>query len=133
MGDQKKNNCLEITEVVILMFGALVGAIGCLSRPDYNLPIFLFTYVITKYFNDTTMDQVNQFFCLVLMMWSFAVDALFLVFIAYGLWDMKSWHQLAGWETGVHTCTWVCCIIGMVIKLGYILYKFIKGVAQIQD
>ena len=125
MAGQKSSNCKEITEVVFLQLGAVVGAIGCLSRADYNLPIFLFTYVITKYFNDDAMDQVNQFFCLILMMWSFAVDALFLIFVAGDLWATPQWKQLAGWETGVHTCTWVVCCIGMGIKLGYILFKLI--------
>ena len=33
----------------IFLFGALIGAIGCLGRPDYNLPIFLFAYIAWNY------------------------------------------------------------------------------------
>lgn len=29
----------------LFLVGALLGAIGCLSRADYNLPIFLFAYI----------------------------------------------------------------------------------------
>jgi hypothetical protein len=46
---QTRDTVKEGCETAFLIFGALVGAIGCLTRPDYNLPIFLFTYVITKY------------------------------------------------------------------------------------
>lgn len=33
----------------IFLLGALIGAIGCLGRPDYNLPIFLFAYIAWNY------------------------------------------------------------------------------------
>lgn len=33
----------------IFLGGALFGAIGCLSRADYNLPIFLFAYIAWNY------------------------------------------------------------------------------------
>ena len=133
MATQKQSQCKEITEVAFLQAGSVIGAIGCLARPDYNLPIFLFTYVITKYFKDDAMDYVNQFFCIILMGWSFAVDIIFLIFIAAELWDSKDYKHLAGWEDGLHTCAWVCCFIGMIIKLGYILFKFIgegKGMCE---
>lgn len=33
----------------IFLLGALLGAIGCLGRPDYNLPVFLFAYIAWNY------------------------------------------------------------------------------------
>jgi DNA-binding transcriptional regulator WhiA len=33
----------------IFLAGAFLGAIGCLSRADYNLPIFLFAYIAWNY------------------------------------------------------------------------------------
>ena len=33
----------------LFLFGAFLGAIGCLARPDYNLPIFLFAYITWSY------------------------------------------------------------------------------------
>lgn len=29
--------------------GAVIGAIGCLGRADYNLPVFLFAYIAWSY------------------------------------------------------------------------------------
>ncbi len=33
----------------IFLLGALVAAIGCLGRADYNLPVFLFAYIAWNY------------------------------------------------------------------------------------
>ena len=121
---QKSNTCVETTEVVFLILGALIGAIGCLSRPDYNLPIFLFTYVITKYFATSADGDKDQLFCIILMAWSFGVDALFIIFVYSDIWESSEYKSLAGWEDELHTCSLVCCIINMIVKLCYILFKF---------
>lgn len=33
----------------LFLGGAFLGAIGCLTRADYNLPIFLFAYITWNY------------------------------------------------------------------------------------
>ena len=33
----------------LFLFGAILGAIGCLGRADYNLPVFLFAYIAWSY------------------------------------------------------------------------------------
>lgn len=33
----------------LFLFGAVLGAIGCLGRADYNLPVFLFAYIAWNY------------------------------------------------------------------------------------
>jgi len=33
----------------IFLLGAILGAIGCLGRADYNLPVFLFAYIAWNY------------------------------------------------------------------------------------
>lgn len=33
----------------IFLLGAVLGAIGCLGRADYNLPVFLFAYIAWSY------------------------------------------------------------------------------------
>ena len=37
----------------IFLCGAFLGAIGCLGRADYNLPVFLFAYIAWIYMNVT--------------------------------------------------------------------------------
>lgn len=36
------------------LLGAVIGAIGCLGRADYNLPVFLFAYIAWSYLRVTT-------------------------------------------------------------------------------
>jgi hypothetical protein len=33
----------------LFLIGAVIGAIGCLGRADYNLPVFLFAYIAWSY------------------------------------------------------------------------------------
>lgn len=33
----------------LFLLGAVIGAIGCLGRADYNLPVFLFAYIAWTY------------------------------------------------------------------------------------
>ena len=33
----------------LFLLGALLAAIGCLGRADYNLPVFLFAYIAWIY------------------------------------------------------------------------------------
>lgn len=33
----------------LFLLGAILGAIGCLGRADYNLPVFLFAYISWNY------------------------------------------------------------------------------------
>ena len=42
---------VDCTTVIpkIFLIGALLGAIGCLSKADYNLPVFLFAYIAWNY------------------------------------------------------------------------------------
>lgn len=120
---QTRDTVKEGCETAFLVFGALVGAVGCLTRPDYNLPIFLFTYVITKYFTKGIEDDKDQFFCLILMAWSFAIDALFFIFVYGEVWDTTAYHTLAKFEDGLHTMAVICVAINACVKLGYIIFK----------
>ena len=42
---------MEAVVPKIFLVGAVLGAIGCLARADYNLPIFLFAYIAWSYLN----------------------------------------------------------------------------------
>ena len=79
--------------------------------------------MITKYFATYKDSDKDQLFCLILMMWSFGVDVLFLIFIYYDIWDTKEYQALAAWEDNIHTTAAVCCLINMGIKGAYIVFK----------
>ena len=126
MVTKSSDSCKEITEVVVLILGAVVASVGCLTRPDYNLPIFLFTLVITRYFTKSVDDSKDQFFCIILFLWSFAVDVCWLIFVYAEVWDTKEYQALAKWEDGLHTASTICMFINAGIKLAYVIFKFIS-------
>lgn len=44
----KKDVVMNVIPYLFLL-GAVIGAIGCLGRADYNLPVFLFAYIAWSY------------------------------------------------------------------------------------
>ena len=44
----------------IFLLGAVTGAIGCLGRADYNLPVFLFAYIAWSYLPVLSVNLVSQ-------------------------------------------------------------------------
>jgi len=44
----------------LFLLGALFGAIGCLGRADYNLPVFLFAYIAWIYMQVASTEPENQ-------------------------------------------------------------------------
>ena len=45
----KGNKALASYVPYLFLLGAVIGAIGCLGRADYNLPVFLFAYIAWNY------------------------------------------------------------------------------------
>ena len=45
----KGNKALSNYVPYLFLLGAVIGAIGCLGRADYNLPVFLFAYIAWNY------------------------------------------------------------------------------------
>ena len=44
----------------LFLLGALFGAIGCLGRADYNLPVFLFAYIAWIYMQVSSKEPEDQ-------------------------------------------------------------------------
>ena len=44
----------------LFLVGALFGAIGCLGRADYNLPVFLFAYIAWIYMQVNLEEPENK-------------------------------------------------------------------------
>ena len=49
----------------LFLLGALFGAIGCLGRADYNLPVFLFAYIAWIYMQVHSLESKNKRYSLV--------------------------------------------------------------------
>lgn len=119
----------------LFLVGAIVGAVGCLSRPDYNLPVFLFSYIVWHYLEDKTHDvpytaitagglnnmvdglKSKKNRIVVLLIWSLIVDVLWSFYIAMRSWNSTAYEQLANWEGGLHWCSFICMLINFVLKI----------------
>ena len=124
--DQNKTaGCKESVEKALLGCGILCGMIGCLSRADYNLPIFLFTYVTVNIFKSKSADgDKDIFWCMLLLAFSFLIDVLFFTFVYFEVWKSTEYEAIAKWEDNLHDASAMCCIINMGIKAAYIIFKF---------
>ena len=95
----KPNECVGSIETTLLTLGALTGAVSCMCRADYNLPIFLFTYVITNVFKKKDCEGDRDIFCcIILMLWSFFIDVLFFSFVYFKVWESNEFKAIASWE-----------------------------------
>ena len=45
----------------IFLLGAVLAAIGCLGRADYNLPVFLFAYIAWQYLSEQKLTVIGLF------------------------------------------------------------------------
>merc|ERR1712194_410613 len=123
--ENKKANCKESVEKSLLGCGILAGMVGCMARADYNLPIFLFTYVtVTIFKSKNSNGDVALFWCIILMAWSFFIDFLFFTFVYFDVWKSTEYEAIAKWEDDLHTASSMCCLISMGIKAAYIIFKF---------
>ena len=118
----------------IFLLGSFLGAIGCLSRADYNLPIFLFAYIAWNYLNVSfrfnlnlfspiliTFLQRQQVYVILLFVFSLIVDIIWYFFIVRKVWGSDDYIHLAPWETKLHsTVNWVAGI-NFVLKVRNIL------------
>lgn len=101
----------------IFLAGAVVGAVGCLGRADYNLPVFLFGYVAFSYLRG------QKHLVAAIFAFSVIVDLLWFFFIYLNVWMRDEYVNLAKWETGIHKMCLVVTIINFVLKVGSVSYS----------
>lgn len=102
----------------IFLFGALLAAIACLGRADYNLPVFLFAYIAWNYMSNQKMNVILFF------AFSLVVDIIWAIVIAWKTWFDPAYEKLAPWEHGLHYMTIVLVCINFVLKIVSIILSF---------
>lgn len=101
----------------LFLTGAVIGAIGCLGRADYNLPVFLFGYVAFNYLRG------HKHLVAAIFLFSVIVDVLWFFFIYLNVWMRDEYVDLAKWETGIHKMCLVVTIINLVLKVTEVSYS----------
>ena len=102
----------------IFLAGALLGAIGCLGRSDYNLPVFLFAFIAWNYL----ANQKSVVTCL--FAFSLIVDVIWFFVIGWGTWSSDAYAKLAPWEGGLHKVTKIVVAINFILKIASIGLSF---------
>ena len=54
---------------------------------------------------------------ILLLIWATCVDVMWFFGIALYIWDSDAYEKLAGWESNLHWCCFICACINFVIKL----------------
>ena len=97
----------------VFLAGAVIGAIGCLGRADYNLPVFLFGYVAFNYLRG------HKLLVCVIFAFSVIIDVLWFIFIYLNVWMRNEYTNLAPWETNIHKMCFIITCINLVMKVKF--------------
>ena len=99
----------------MLITGAVLGALACFVRPDYNLPLYMFIYIMRK--NTHILDTLERFKILFLMFITWVVDLVWLLYWA----PFYRSDKMRDWEYGIHMFTIIVVILEFVFKLAMML------------
>lgn len=98
--------------------GAVFGGLSCFARPDFNLPLYAFIYLMWDHglvsnFYLTAQDEKYRILGLMVVTW--VVDFIWLVY--WGpFWNSE---EMKDWERGVHSWTLFWSSVGFLFKVSY--------------
>ncbi len=95
----------------MLVIGAVLGALACFVRPDYNLPLYMFIYIMRK--NTQICSGGEKIKMMILMFVTWIVD---LIWLLYWTPFFRS-EKMKDWEYGIHMFTVVVVIIEFIYKI----------------
>ena len=95
----------------LCIIGAILGALACFVRPDYNLPLYMFIYIMRK--NAEVCTGGEKIKMLVLMFITWVVDFVWLLYWA----PFYRSDKMKDWEYGIHMFTIIIVVIEFIYKL----------------
>jgi len=99
-----------------LLIGAGIGAFNCLTRPDYNVIIYLYIFFIFDSCNDNkemqSSEKLNSFFFL---LFSLLIDLFWTLF-----WSGK-WSHIKDFERTIHVIVIITSWVAIGLK-GFIIF-----------
>ncbi|CAG9323470.1 unnamed protein product [Blepharisma stoltei] len=90
-----------------------ISILCCLARPDFNLPLFVFAWLIWS-----EADKSQRIRVFYLMIITFIVDFIWLCYWG-SVWNNEI--DSGNWESGVHHFVFALCVINFIIKLAAIV------------
>ena len=99
-----------------LLAGAALGAFNCLTRPDYNLVIYLYLYFIWDYCSDNQEVQAKE----KLNSWFFLIFSI-IIDLSWTLFWSGKWSHIKDFERTIHVIVILTSWIGIVLK-GFVIF-----------
>ena len=93
----------------VFLVCAGISILCCLARPDFNLPLFVFAWLIWK-----EGDEIQKFRVIILMVVTFIVDFIWLCYWGSAWGDE---NESGAWEAGVHHIVFAMSIINFIVKV----------------
>jgi len=101
---------------LFLVIGAAIAAFNCLTRPDYNLIIYLYIYFVFDSCNDNkemqSSEKLNTWFFLI---FSILIDLFWTMF-----WSGK-WSHIKDFERTIHVIVIITSWVAIGLK-GFIIF-----------
>lgn len=101
---------------IFLLIGAGIAAFNCLTRPDYNLIIYLYIYFIFDSCNDNkemqASEKLNSWFFLI---FSILIDLFWTLF-----WSGK-WSHIKDFERTIHVIVIITSWVAIGVK-GFLIF-----------
>jgi len=107
---------MELEGIVpkVFLLCAGLATLSCLARPDFNLPLFVFAWLI---WTEPEKEIRVKFWGLMVV--TFLVDFIWLCY-----WGSAWTGESGSWESGIHHFVLAMSIINFLVKLGAIVLVF---------
>ena len=98
----------------LFLVQAIIACFTCYARPDYNLPLFLFAYILWDAKEKLTDNYVHKFRLTIMFIISLIVDLVWIIYWGC-FWGEDAFDN--AWNSGLHTFVLLMSIINFVIKV----------------
>ncbi len=107
----------------LLLVCAGLAAFNCLTRPDYNMVLYIYVYYVFYHMEDCLENQAREKLnCFYFMCYSLVIDIVWVLF-----WSGK-WSHVENFERTAHIIVVVLSWLGIVLKIiNLIVYFIVEG------
>ena len=93
---------------------AIISCFTCYSRADYNLPLFLFSYILWDSKDKLNDCIIHRFRLTLFFIFSAIIDLVWLIYWG-SFWGNDAFNK--AWDSGLHTFIIIMSIINFILKL----------------
>lgn len=102
----------------LFLIGAVLAAVGCLERADYNFPVFLFGYMAWTHMKNQKLT-VTLLFC-----FSIFMDFIWFYVVALRTWFHQEYKKLLPLEHGIHVTVTSIVFVNLILKISCVVLTF---------